>query len=193
MGNPLQQSQTAAELASAGQVIEIASKISSFDGLAEIVEADLAALEAEKVPVEWRESLVRGELTFGFADPERHLPMLTGGAKARVAAVCQRCLEPFQLKLSVEPKLLLLGSEEVAEDYDEFEVWEVDEQMIRPQDIVEELLIMALPFSAMHDNMADCRAFSAGNIPDEESGEELVRPFAALRTQMTQNEMDPDE
>jgi uncharacterized protein len=193
MGNPLQESHTAAELASVGQVVEIASKISSFDGLAEIVEADLAALDPEKVPVEWRENVIRGELKFGFADAKRRLPMLTGSVTASVDAVCQRCLEPFQLRLGIEPKLLLLGEEELAEGYDEFEVWELDEQMIRLQDIVEELLIMAMPFSAMHDNMADCRAFLSGNMPDEESGEELVRPFAALRTQMTQNEMDPDE
>ena len=44
MGNPLQDLRTAVEFASVRQVIEISEKISSFDKLSEIVEADLAAL-----------------------------------------------------------------------------------------------------------------------------------------------------
>ena len=189
MGNPLRDRRAAAELASDGQVIEIASKISSFEGLASIVEADLAALDPDKMPSGWRDSAVLGELQFGFADAKRCIPMVTGSAAADVAAVCQRCLEPFQLKLEIEPKLLLLETQQSADGYDDFEVWELDEQTMRPQDIVEELLIMAMPFSAMHDNMADCKAFLSADLSDDPSDddgtEKLVKPFAALRSQMT--------
>jgi len=192
MGNPLRDRRTAAELASNGQVIEIADKISSFESLASIVEADLAALDPDKMPSGWRESAVLGELQFGFADIERRIPMVSGSATADVAAVCQRCLEPFQLKLEVEPKLLLLEMEQAADGYQDFEVWELDEQTMRPQDIVEELLIMAMPFSVMHDNMADCKALLSADLSDDLSDdssdddgtEKLVKPFAALRSQM---------
>ncbi len=189
MGNLLRDRCTAAELASVGQVIEIADKISSFESLTEIVEADLAALDADKMPSGWREIAVCGELEFGFADADGRLPTVSGRAKAAVGAVCQRCLEPFQLELNIEPKLLLLGSDQVADGYDEFEVWELDVETIRPQDIVEELLIMALPFSAMHDNASDCKVLSSVEA-DSEKSEELLRPFAALRMQMEQNEKD---
>ena len=192
MGNLLRDRCTAAELASVRQVIEIADKISSFEGLSTIVEADLAALDPEKIPAGWRESAVTGELQFGFADAERRVPMVTGSATTDVEAVCQRCLEPFQLKLGVEPKLLLLDAQQSADGYEDFEVWELDERTIRPQDIVEELLIMAMPFSAKHDNMADCKAFLSADHSDDESIEEIVKPFAALRSQMTQNEKDAD-
>ena len=108
MGNPLRDRRTAAELASDRQVIEIADKISSFDSLASIVEADLAALDPDKMPSGWRDCAVLGDLQFGFADEKRRIPMVSGDVKADVAAVCQRCLEPFQLQLEIEPQLLLL-------------------------------------------------------------------------------------
>ena len=184
MGNPLRDRRTAAELASDGQVIEIADKVGAFESLASIVEADLAALDPDKMPSGWRENAVRGELQFGFADAKRRIPMVSGSATVDVAAVCQRCLEPFQLKLAIEPKLLLLKMEQVIDGYQDFEVWELDEQTMRPQDIVEELLIMAMPFSAMHDNMDDCKAFLSDGPSDDDGAEKLVKPFAALRSQM---------
>lgn len=189
MGNPLRDRRTAAELAADGQAIEIADKIISFEGLAGIVEADLAALDPDKMPSGWRESAVLGELQFGFLDEKKRIPMVSGGVTAAVAAVCQRCLEPFQLQLEIEPKLLLLEMEQSADDgYPDYEVWELDEQTLRPQDIVAELLIMAMPFAAMHDNIADCKALLSADSSDDPSDgdgtEKLVKPFAALRSQM---------
>ena len=192
MGNLLQDHRTVAELASVGQVIEFADKISAFESLADIVQADLAALNPDKIPPGWRESAVVGNLQFGFADAKRRVPSVSGSLKATVSAVCQRCLEAFQLQLNVELNLLLLTSEQVVDGYDEFEVWELKEQTIQPQDIVEELLIMALPFSPMHDNTAECKALSSA-ATESDGGEELLRPFAALRAQMTQNEKDPQD
>ena len=193
MGNPLRDRRSAAKLASVGQVIEIVDKISSFENLANIVEADLAALDPDKMPSGWRDCAVRGELQFGFVDADGRVPMVTGRATADVDAVCQRCLEPFQLQLEIEPKLLLLDVEQAADGCEDLEVWELDEATLRPQDIIEELLIMAMPFSAMHNNMADCKAFSSADPSDDDGLEKLVKPFAALRSQISQNEKDPDE
>jgi uncharacterized metal-binding protein YceD (DUF177 family) len=192
MGNPLRDRRTAAEFAAVGQVIEFTDKISSFAGLAAIVEADLAALEPSRIPSAWRDSEISGRLQFGFVDAAGRLPIVSGRATTTIDVVCQRCLEPFRLTLRVEPKLLLLDAEQVVDDYEEFEVWELDEAALRPQDIVEELLIMALPYSAMHSRMAECKVFSASELPDDAGPAELKRPFADLRSQMTQNESDPD-
>jgi uncharacterized metal-binding protein YceD (DUF177 family) len=192
MGNPLRDRRTAAEFASVGQVIEFTEKISSFAGLASIVEADLAALEPARMPSGWREREVSGRLQFGFVDAAGRVPIVSGTATAKVDAVCQRCLEPFQLRLKVEPRLLLLDSEQYDDDYEDFEVWELDNPALRPQDIVEELLIMAMPYSAMHDRMAECNAFSPAEPSNVGEVKELKRPFANLRSQMTQIESDPD-
>ena len=192
MSNPLRDRRSVTDLAAAGQVIEFAEKISSFEGLAAILEADLAALDPDKLPSAWRESVVSGALQFGFADAAGRVPKLTGSAAAKVAAVCQRCLQPFELMIRVEPELLLLDAEDDAQGYEDIEVWELDERTVRPQDIVEELLIMAMPFSAMHDNMAECKALLSDDSSADESVEKPVKPFAALRLQMTQNEKDLD-
>ena len=196
MGNPLQDRRTAAEFASSGQLIEFADKISSFEGLAAVVEADLAALDPDKIPTGWRDSAISGRLEFGFLGASGGVPTVSGSATANVDAVCQRCLEPFRLTLSVEPNLLLLESEQTDEGFEGHEVWELEAAMLRPQDIVEELLIMAMPFSAMHDKLADCRAFQSDDLTNDarsdDSAEDLTKPFAALRSQMTQDEKDSD-
>ena len=183
MANPLRDRRTAAEWAADGQVIDFAKKLSFFGRLASIVEEDLAALEAAKMPANWRDSVVSGRLEFGFADPQRRVPAVVCEMTATVDAVCQRCLEAFRLPLQTEAELLLLALEETAEGYEDDEVWELDGDTLRPLDIVEEMLIMALPFAAMHTDTESCRALSA-SADDEEK---RTTPFAALRAQMTQD------
>ena len=183
MSNPLRIRRTAAEWAAAGQVIEIKDKLSDFEQLAAIVEADLAALEPGQVPEHWYNTAVTGTIGFAYADAQGTLPVAECGVAVEVDAVCQRCLLPFRLPLLAEAKLLLLGIEQSVDGYDDYEVWELLDDMLRPQDIVEELLIMAMPFAAMHSDSAACKALSS----KEGGSEEMTRPFAALREQMTQD------
>ncbi len=56
--------------------------------------------------------------------------------------------------------------------------------LLQPQDIVEEMLIMALPFSAMHVESAACKALSPVT---EDSADDVTTPFAALREQMAKD------
>lgn len=184
MANPLRDRRTAADWAAAGQVIEIAEKLIGFEQLASVVEADLAALDSAKMPGHWRDSLITGSLEFGFADARGKLPRVRCRAAATLDAVCQRCLKPFELAVESETDLLLLGLEQEATGYDDHEVWELEESMLRPLDIVEELLIMALPLSAMHVDLDSCTALSA----EPDNREEKTTPFAALRAQMTQDQ-----
>jgi uncharacterized protein len=188
MGNPLRERRTAAEWAAVSQHIEIADKISGFEQLSAVIEADLAALDSDKIPAEWRDSAVTGSLDFGYADAQRLLPQVKCRAAVTVDLVCQRCLEPFRLPLEAEADLLLLGFDQGADDYEDFEVWELEEPLLRPLDVVEELLIMAMPFSAMHVESGTCRALAA---PQQDSADEMTTPFAALREQMAQDKEDP--
>ena len=184
MGNPLHERRSAADLAAGAQAIEIAQKIGDFERLSEIVEADLAALDADRMPTGWRDSAVEGSLEFGFADAQQLLPKVSCRVGVTVDAVCQRCLEAFRLPLEVDADLLLLEFEQDADGFDELEVWELEDTLLRPQDIVEEMLVMALPFSAMHVDSGSCKALS----PEaEESAEKITTPFAALRDQMAQD------
>lgn len=184
MGDPLRQRRTAAEWAAVPQAIDFDVKIGDLEQLAAVVEVDLAALDADKVSANWRESAVTGRFEFGFADAQQLLPSVSCKVDATVDLVCQRCLEPFRLPLEVEVQLLLLEFDQEAPGYDEYEVWELEEPLLRPLDIVEELLIMALPLSAMHVESAKCRALTAAG---QEDAEEMTTPFAALREQMAQD------
>jgi uncharacterized metal-binding protein YceD (DUF177 family) len=184
MGNPLHERRTAADWSAANQVIEIAEKISVFEQLSAVIEGDLATLDADKIPADWRDTQVTGRLEFGFADAQQQLPRVRCRVATNAHAVCQRCLEPFRLPLESEANLLLLEMEQDVEGYDDHEVWELEEKLLRPRDIVEELLIMALPFSAMHTESAACRTLSAET---EDSVEKMTTPFAALREQMTKD------
>ena len=184
MGNPLRERRSAAEWAAGTQVIEIAGKVGDFEQLSNIIEADLALLDADKIPADWRESPVSGSVKFGFADAQQMLPVVWCSVMATIDATCQRCLEAFRLPLEVEERLLLLELEETVDGYDEYEVWELDDASLCPQDIVEELLILAVPFSAMHTESAACRVLAP---VAEQAEEDMTTPFAALREQMAKD------
>jgi len=175
MGNALRDRRTPLEFAARGQVVEIADKIGSFERLVAVVETDLAALDAKKIPPDWRDAIVKGRLVFGFAADQEQLPMLEGSVQTTVYAVCQRCLEPMQLKLEARLDYLLADSE-----HEGLEAWELDEATLRPLDIVDESLIMAMPMSVLHGDETQCKS---ATTPEKETGNK-IRPFAALREQM---------
>ncbi len=183
MGNPLRVRRPVAELAAKGQVIEIAEKIGNFERLAGSVEADLATLEPDKIPQDWRESPVTGRLEFGFADAQQRVASLVGEVAVTVDAVCQRCLEPFRLKLAVGLKLLPTTVEQGVSAEADFELWELEDETVCPAEIVEESLIMAMPLSAMHDTAEAC----VGYEPADEQLQQTTRPFAELRAQLDQD------
>ena len=115
---------------------------------------------------------------------EGRVPAVECELTVTVDAVCQRCLEAFRLPLETEAKLLLLELDETADGYDEYEVWELEEKVLRPLDIVEEMLVMALPFAAMHVESASCKVLTSAAEANED---EMTTPFAALREQMAQD------
>ncbi len=183
MGDPLRDRCPPRDLAEAQQVIEISEKIGHFDQLVKVMEADLSALDAGKMPANWREYPVTGKLNFGFADAQDEVAALNISLQASVTTVCQRCLQPFELPLSTTLRLLLSGASDKIAERDGYEVWEFAEDAIRPIDIVEEALLMALPLSAMHENIDECVEIEA-EIEAETVDEGMTTPFAALRTLM---------
>jgi uncharacterized protein len=188
MPNPLLDRSSPAELAERSQVVEKKVKLQTFSGLSEVLAADLSSLAPEELPEEWRQTPVAIRLQFGWADRGRRFPALEGRVVARVPAVCQRCLGLMQLTLDEELKLLLAGADEAASaesatgDHD---VWEIDEATIRPLDILEEALIMAIPLSPLHGPGEGCDALDDAVSADSD---ETIRPFAGLRSTMSDGE-----
>ena len=180
MGNPLRVRRPVSELAAKGQVFEIAEKIGSFRQLAGIVEADLATLDPDKIPQDWRDSPVTGRLEFGFADAQMQVARLEGEVAVTIDAVCQRCLEPFRYTLSAGFRLLPTTAGQGVSTATDFELWELDDETICPAEIIEEVLIMAMPLSAMQDDAEVC----GGYEPADGQVEQTTKPFAELRAQL---------
>ncbi len=185
MANPLTDRARPAQLAANGQVIETKGKLSELPLLRELVEADLAGLSPAAKPKKWRHAPIDIKLAFGWADARHALPTLEGQISAKIDAVCQRCLEPFELSLNAQLKLLLPVPDDEATAFEEYEIWETAEDTVRPLDIVDEALIMAMPLSPAHDDSTQCGSL-ASKLQSEET--ETVRPFADLRSQMRDND-----
>jgi len=183
MGNPLRDRRTPSELAASGQVIDFSEKINNFVELAKIVQSDLDSLDPAGLPADWRDTDVAGRLSFGFADAQNSRPSLRGRVTATIDAVCQRCLEAFKLALDVELRFVFDGEESTAADTAGYEIWELEENTFRPLDLVEEALIMAMPLVAMHVDSETCH----GPMEIEQRPNEKLRPFAALKSQMEQD------
>ena len=181
MANPLLDHALPEELAARGQAFDIKGEIGDFPRLIEIVEAGLEAHAADSLPREWRRAAVHIRLGFAWADSRQEIPALEGEISTEIAAVCQRCLEPFKLPLRTTLKMLLMKSTEATSALSDFEIWEIDGGAIRPIDIVEEALIMALPLSVKHPSRDLCGPL-AENVRDE--NRETVRPFVNLRSLM---------
>ena len=81
--------------------------------------------------------------------------------------------------------MLFLESAGSATMQGEYEIWEVEGDTIRPIDIVEEALIMAMPLSAVHPASEMCGPL-AENVADD--NRKTVRPFADLRSQMNKTD-----
>lgn len=183
MSDPLRDRRPPRELAALGQVIETTRELGAFRQLAGIVADDLARLPADEVPAGWQASPVGLDLAFGWGGRGRRMPVLEGRVTARVPAVCQRCLAPFVFVLERDLRLLFAKSEAEVPDAGDYEVWETEGETIRPLDVVEEAMIMAIPLSAMH-NSAECRPPGQEEAP----GPDTVRPFADLKSRMRQEE-----
>jgi uncharacterized metal-binding protein YceD (DUF177 family) len=165
--------------ADGGQVIEFAEEISVFSKLEEALGQELGRIRVAEQPANWKQVVVSGRVSFGFADAQSNDVVAAVAVRTEVPLVCQRCLEAFSAPLEVDEKLLLVRDGE-APGRPGYEAWELEEDSVCPLDLADELLVMALPFAALHDDV-NC---SAGAVADAPAAEETVRPFADLRAQM---------
>ena len=195
MANPLLDHALPRDLADHGQTFETKGQIKYFKRLLEIVAADLAAVPAQLLPAQWRREPVGIKLEFSWADSHREIVLLTGHVTARIVALCQRCLEPCEIAIETELNMVLLqelqASKAAEAGFSDFEVWELDEDTIRPLDIVEEALIMSLPLSPVHSSRDLCGPLADNVVQDNvvqdnvvQEKSDTVRPFADLKSQM---------
>ncbi|HEX5788554.1 MAG TPA: DUF177 domain-containing protein [Woeseiaceae bacterium] len=176
MADVLRDTQPLRALAETRQIVDFQEEIGSFERLSDSIERDLAALGDARMPKDWRKSAVRGRLAFAPATAGQ--ATATGRLTARVPAVCQRCLEPFEWPLESRVDVRFTTAHGSHRE-DERELWELDDERVRPLDVVDELLVMALPLSARHSDDARC-VVTGESRPDGDT----TRPFADLKARM---------
>lgn len=181
MADPLFDRFLPERLASQGVTVDLTLKLGQLGDIADIIAEDLAGCEAEFGLEDWRDSPVAIKLSFGWADQRESVVMSKGEVKTSIPAICQRCLKPFALPLWASLDLLYAKADEEVEGDGGVEIWELEEDLLRPLDVVEEALVLAIPFAPMHQEARICEPLA------EASGEadaEMQSPFAGLREQL---------
>lgn len=128
---------------------ELAARRAKFAGA-----LPLAAFERLHVMLESGEGEVTASLTFSRG--EEGVVRVVGECHAALAVVCQRCLGAFTQHVDADFTMLLVDGETLIDKLDGDEEMEVVSDRIRPLDLIEDELIMALPLVPVHPDIADC-------------------------------------
>ncbi|MEE2732719.1 MAG: YceD family protein [Pseudomonadota bacterium] len=110
---------------------------------------------------------------------EQARPELHGSASADVKLVCQRCLEPVDVRVEVKIALGFVQTEtQMAELPESLEPFMLEEEEIPLAELLEQELILALPIVAYH---SACEPYPyEGKEAAEAAVEEKPNPFAVL-------------
>ena len=115
---------------------------------------------------------------FEFSRNEFDVPMIAGQLQTRLGLECQRCLQPLELPLEVDFRLMIDASEELLRHSSEDTLYSVD-GFIDIAEVVEDELILAVPLVSMHEDTACNENWQASeSIPDTATKE---NPFAVLQ------------
>ncbi|MGS2722426.1 YceD family protein [Porticoccus sp. GXU_MW_L64] len=119
------------------------------------------------------------EVSLDFATDEQNQRVVTGRVSANVTVNCQRCMQPMEQQLQAEVALGLVWSEEDAPRLNrDLEPWVVADDSASLSDMVEDELLLALPYVNYHP-LGECSAsshYSTGEVEVEEK----PNPFQVL-------------
>jgi len=124
------------------------------------------------------------ELSLNFAVDEQGIPHVKGRVNSEVALVCQRCLEPMTLPISIEMDLGIVASDEAVKRLPEYyEPLIVGDKPLSVAEMVEEEIMLALPAVPRHEPGVCVAANTAsGERPEDGNDKESSsnNPFAVL-------------
>ena len=115
----------------------------------------------------------------GFIQETDALVKVTGSIDSRLRLVCERCLQPFEYEISLEPQLYFDVSGVEPDDQDERDIIQV-EGPVDLKSLVEDEVLLALPMIPMH---APDQCKAGGNRHRETTEEKPAgedHPFAQL-------------
>ena len=111
---------------------------------------------------------------------EQGVRFISGRLQVSVEMICQRCMKPATVPLAVDFCLGLIHSDIQAATLPQgYEPLLVPTTGVVASELVEDELILALPFAPKHRHIDQCRAHGF-TLPDKEAS--TPHPFAALAT-----------
>jgi len=138
----------------------------------------LARLERLRASLLRDEGEVQVHLEFG--EDEAGVPCVLGRVSGELELACQRCLEPVRLEMASEVCLAIVAPDAPIEALDpRYEPLEVGEGPASLSALVEDELILALPFTPAHRE-GECAIAPEYRSPAAPDQEGRTRPFAAL-------------
>jgi uncharacterized protein len=158
--------------AQAGATLSAAEPLAAYRRL--LAESAVADAVAE---VRWTATGEMRTATGGPAVPWIHLD-----AQLDLPLVCQRCLQPVDTPLQADRWFRFVADEETAalEDEDADEDVLVSSHDFDLRELVEDELLMDIPFAPVHEVCPAPVRMSAADPDFEAAGQERPNPFAAL-------------
>ncbi len=145
---------------------------------------DLSELDRFGASLAHRDGQV--EATLVFVRDEEHRHIIQASVEAEVEVICQRCLEPMPIVVTGKNQLAVVWSDDQAGHLPKhLEPVIVSEERTDLWSIVEDELILALPFISYHDP-DQCRQSYSGNseVPEaavaEQPATKSPNPFEVL-------------
>ncbi len=137
-----------------------------------------------------REDTVSARLD--FETDARGRVYVSGEIKASLTLLCQRCLEPVRLPVSSSFRVAVRPASVDGVDPQGFDSFDGGDEGLLPAELLEEELLLALPFAPRHNSVVDCgklaqrRAGADETGPAAASGQDketaqAKRPFAVLK------------
>jgi len=121
------------------------------------------------------------EYRLAFHLDSDHRAVVSGQVAAKLLVQCQRCLEPLAIAVDSRFELAFVrGLDEAARLPETYEPAVAEDGRVRPADLVEDELLLALPPVPVHADPA-CAGQPAAAPPGAEAdGKNLTNPFAVL-------------
>jgi len=129
------------------------------------------------------EIVVAGELSTRAVEATPGEPAFVGTASTFVRLTCERCLKKFDFALEASFAVVFIAAIGERQDGPDFDFWELGCGTVRPADVVEEYLVLALPLAVKHAD-DECAATAAESPIAETDGRPTQSPFAGLRAEL---------
>ena len=161
-------------------VIDCECKISEFDKLSQILTEGLNNLDSFVKRDIWLNEKVYVRLNFESNGHDTNILMATGTLKTRFFLTCQKCLKLIEREIELPVKLALCNECNGDQYFYDYEYWELNGNSIKVLDLIEELLIMAIPLYIKHNVNENCVSVDAIEFQKQQ----VTSPFADLKNKV---------